>query len=275
MPASHVVDFSNPNVDRTVASSLGNQQNAVKQVDLSSVRRVEYLIYVFTVSKKQHNITRPLFPRLVAPACEPGQRYRLVTKIEEPTYEIKQDPDNPWTTKTYLHKAEILANDICCTSNYQKDQYANIPMQDDLSLQSNDFGKYGIFWTKNEVPTEQELTRAEQNAANYYRTRLKKMDAIPDSDPSKAQLLIPDDHDACEFFDEERPWHKKFDVKSDCPNCGEKIKKGIAFHRSNGALCVIDWQRTVMAGAAKKDDVPEEMRWWKKPGPKAKEEVTE
>jgi ribosomal protein S27AE len=57
-------------------------------------------------------------------------------------------------------------------------------------------------------------------------------------------------------------WHKLTTPKIECPNCGEKIKEGIAFHYSNGRICVLSWERAYLAGAVKKDEVPESFRWW-------------
>jgi hypothetical protein len=35
----------------------------------------------------------------------------------------------------------------------------------------------------------------------------------------------------------------------DCPNCGERIKAGVAFHKQEeGTLCILDWKRAVASG---------------------------
>ena len=53
----------------------------------------------------------------------------------------------------------------------------------------------------------------------------------------------------------------------------EKIKEGIAFHYSNGQKCILDWERAWLAGAVKKEDVPDGRQWWTAKE-KSKEELT-
>jgi hypothetical protein len=89
------------------------------------------------------------------------------------------------------------------------------------------------------------------------------MNGLFRSDPKKAQdELGLDHHLAAEMFSIDVDWHKLTTPKIECPNCGEKIKEGIAFHYSNGRICVLSWERAYLAGAVKKDEVPESFRWW-------------
>ena len=45
-------------------------------------------------------------------------------------------------------------------------------------------------------------------------------------------------------------WHQKREVLAKCPNCGDDVAPGIAFHKSSvGILCVIDPEKAFKAGA--------------------------
>ena len=91
------------------------------------------------------------------------------------------------------------------------------------------------------------------------------------SDPKKLQeVLNLDHHLAAEMFGIDVDWHRVTTPKIECPNCGEKIKEGIAFHYQNGNRCVLDWERAYLAGAVKKEDVPDASRWWDEEGEKPK-----
>ena len=58
-------------------------------------------------------------------------------------------------------------------------------------------------------------------------------------------------------------WHLRTAIQEACPNCGDQINPGIAYHSSSvGGVCVLDWARTVKAGVKSRDDVPMEARWW-------------
>jgi hypothetical protein len=86
-------------------------------------------------------------------------------------------------------------------------------------------------------------------------------------------VLGIDHHLAAEMFGQDVDWHKVTTPKIECPNCGEKIKEGIAFHYSNGQKCILDWERAWLAGAVKKEDVPDGRQWWTAKE-KSKEELT-
>jgi len=78
---------------------------------------------------------------------------------------------------------------------------------------------------------------------------------------------------AAEYFGVESNWHRAPSMKVDCPNCGGKIPGGVAFHYDNGRVCVLDWERAWLAGAVKKEDVPEPKQWWGKTSANFAEDV--
>jgi hypothetical protein len=121
----------------------------------------------------------------------------------------------------------------------------------------------------NEVPTEEELKGAEARRLVYYKRIFEEANALLRSDPKKLQEVLTEDHHlAAEMFGQDVDWHRLSTPKIECPNCGEKIKEGIAFHRVNGDLCVLDWEKAYLSGAVKKDQVPEGKRWFEeKRGP--------
>jgi hypothetical protein len=61
--------------------------------------------------------------------------------------------------------------------------------------------------------------------------------------------VTPELHAAAEYFAENYSWHSK-QIKADyCAQCGEKIRAGAAFHRTeDGGMCVLDWDRAIKAG---------------------------
>ena len=40
-----------------------------------------------------------------------------------------------------------------------------------------------------------------------------------------------------------------------------------AFHYENNRICILDWEKAWLAGAIKKEDVPEPKRWWSEAEP--------
>jgi hypothetical protein len=108
-----------------------------------------------------------------------------------------------------------------------------------------------VFWSLNNPPTEQEIKEATQRMEKHFNTVLEKMKALETSDPKGLlEALSPEAHTAADYFGVETSWHGRRSKPMDCPNCGERIKAGVAFHRTEeGGTCVLDWARTVKAGA--------------------------
>jgi hypothetical protein len=78
----------------------------------------------------------------------------------------------------------------------------------------------------------------------------------------------PETHTAMDALGLSAPWHAASVVEAFCPNCGEKVRQGVAFHRdSEGALCIIDTLRTFKAGKMSKEQY-EMMTQDKAPEPK-------
>ena len=249
--------------------------------DAMDVRPVEYYLYLFTVNKNA--FTRPsvpgLYPKTLIPACKPEERFKKVCRFAHPMAQVDPDPDNPGKKKITYSDGRRVAMDFCNPANVTLDQDNGMNTEAErwVNVGSGmNFSQQGVFFSRNENPTDEELAAAERRLRNYYRTILERVDGIPDTDPSKQGQITQDHHAACEMFGEERPWHRTFTQKETCENCGTKVPKGIAFHRDNGVLCVRDWKRAVNAGVVKKDDVPDDMRWWARPGrPPKQHEVQE
>jgi hypothetical protein len=270
--ATHSV-VPNPSRSATgTSNSIANSRNACAEIEVTAFRAPDYVLHLYTVSRREFTrLAPPLFPRLIIPACKEGERYKKVCDIPHPVNQIEQDPHNPEKTVCYQHDAKRVAMDLCNPSNVSLNLDARAEDLEakkwyELNGDTNNYIRQGVFWSANEPPTEEEIKAAEKRVESFYRMLLRTLDEIPDSDPTKQQVISgnADAHLACDFFGEERPWHTTFVHKVTCSNCGEKINKGIAFHRSNGAICVLDWKRTLKAGAVKLEDVPEEFR------PKAK-----
>lgn len=240
-------------------------------LDPDQMRRGEYVVYLHSISKRSFEQPHPIFRNVVIPACPKDKRYITFMRITHPVQIPTVDPDN--ASGPPIIKIENAKRAALCVCN---PSYVGT----ELSTQDNppphwaqiasgecDLTRQGVFASMNEVPTEQELKKAEERRLAYYKMRFEEANGLLRSDPKKLQEVLGlDHHMAAEMFGQDVDWHRVTTPKIECPNCGEKIKEGIAFHYSNGARCVLDWERAYLAGAIKKDDVPDQFRWWKGPG---------
>lgn len=245
-------------------------------LDPDQMRNPEYTVYLHSISKRSFNQPHPIYRNVVIPACLKDQRYITFMRITHPVQIATVDPDNvSGPLKWFFENAKRVALCVCNPSYVGNDlaaQDKEIANEYQIASSESNLTQQGVFASMNEVPTEEELKKAEARRVNYYKRIFEEMNTLYRSNAKEAADRIGQDHHlAAEMFAIDVDWHKLTTPKVECPNCGEKIKEGIAFHYSNGNRCVLDFERTYLAGAIKKEDVPVEKRWWKEE--KSKEQL--
>lgn len=251
--------------DQTKLDKKGIQENMAGfnwQSDPNMIRKPDYFIYMFNVGAKSHEVCRPpQMPRVQIPGIKPGEKFRMAFKIPNTVNQMWADPDNG-SPRIHGEHGERVAMDMINPNNLGIDQDAEIDQSKVLSA-GNDLSKYGVFWSRNEVPTELELTAARKRMEKFYRELLRRADQLATN--GKRDEITDDMHMAADYFQYQAAWHVQVEVPLACPQCGENIKQGVAYHKNSmDVICVIDWKRTVASGAKKKEEVPEELRWWGK-----------
>ena len=235
-------------------------------LDPDQVRRTEYTVYLHSISKRSHEQPHPIYRNVIIPACPKDKRYITFFRVQHPVQIPIVDPDNPSGPNLFKYEnAKRAALCICNPSYIGTDlsvQDQPIPIESQISSGECDLTRQGIFASLNEVPTEEELKKAEGKRLAYYKFRFEEANGLERSDPKKLQdVLNLDHHLAAEMFGVDVNWHRVVSPKVECPQCGERIKEGLAFHYNNGVICVLDWERAWLAGAVKKEDVPDPKRW--------------
>lgn len=231
------------------------------------MRRPEYTVYLHTISKRSFQQHHPIYRNVIVPACPKDQRYITFMRISHPVQMPTIDPDNvSGNPLIKIENAKRAALCVCNPSYIGTDlamQDKEIPVEAQIASGECNLTRQGVFASLNEVPTEEELKKAEARRLAYYKFRFEEANGMERSNPRQLQeILILDHHMAAEMFGVDVNWHRVVSPKIECPQCGEKIKEGIAFHYTNGQRCVLDWERSYLAGAVKKEDVPEIYRWW-------------
>jgi hypothetical protein len=231
-----------------------------------TISEPKYFVHIYNIAPKEFPISRTLFPRFTARACPAGERYIKVTSIRHPFPELDHESDDTSQIRIREHIAERVAQDICNPENTTLDQ--NLIVQNSFNIDGN-LNLQGLFWSRNNPPTEAELKDAEKRLETYYRGLLSMATALERTNEKELyERKTPDWHDAADYFGVETSWHQKQTrkvevAKHSCPNCGDDIKAGAAFHRdSEGDLCILDWQRAYEAGRVTKEQVPESKIWW-------------
>jgi hypothetical protein len=231
----------------------------------AAMDKAQRVVHIYNIANKEFNIARTLYPRLTLAPCPEDERYIKVFAVRHPYPEFWTDADG--NQRITEHIAEVLAMDIVNPDSVPPNLDQN-SVSISTSSSNNNLNQQGLFWSNNEPPTEEELKAAEKRLENRYRTLLQKVDAVAHIPAQLQELIVNQDyHKAAAYFGAERPWTSKITKKTviekmDCPNCGDEIRKGAAFHKTEEGICVVDWKRTVESGIRKKSDVPEGLEWW-------------
>ena len=210
-------------------------------------RKPDFWVYLFNIGEQSHDVYRPpLLANLHIPACPHGKPYIQAARFPQPLLTPQGSVDSDEITIIPADTCRF-AQDICNPDNLSLDQNAAIST---ITAIGNNLNKKGVFWSLNEVPTEQEINDAKTRMEAHYNALIEKARAVETSDPTKLnEILSPELHHAADYFGIETSWHGKRSRPMDCPNCGERIKAGVAFHKTEeGTLCILDWTRAVRSG---------------------------
>jgi hypothetical protein len=224
-------------------------------------RPADYLVYVYNISEQEHVVSRPpLFSEMKLKGRAPSEEYKLVAVFPQPLNLPKGNVDSN-EVDFFVQDTRRFVMDMINPDNLGINQDSFI--EKSTSGRTNDLGAKGLFWSLNgpstkayknpygEAPTAEEVLAARKRLEKRYRHLLDQAKATEVSNPANLrEILSPEHHAAAEYFAESFSWHSK-QVRADyCPSCGEKMRAGAAFHKTEeGGYCVNDWDRTIKAGA--------------------------
>jgi hypothetical protein len=147
--------------------------------------------------------------------CENGEPYTL-TRVEART--AFMDLGDKRTTPVHISAAE-LANDLCREINSDGGEDSN----------------FGVFVAEGEIPSDNELERAREKLAAFYRRLVAGADR--EWERSHSYLFINDvERRAAHCLGLEKEWFYQARETVECPGCGEKIKPGVAVCRTCRAI---------------------------------------
>ena len=228
-------------------------------------RKPEYFVYLYNVSEMEHIVSRPpLFEGMKLPGKKGREMARYIGKFPQPVVVPKGNVDSNEIDYLTLD-ARRFVTDIINPDNLGINQDAEVKS---TSGGTNDLGAKGIFWSFNgpgnsvngvnpdgtealEEPRADEVQSAIRRLEKRYRFILNEAKTVEVSNPKEMpDKVTPELHAAAEYFGETYSWHNK-QVRADyCQLCGEKIRAGAAFHKTeDGGYCVNDWDVAIKAGA--------------------------
>ena len=147
--------------------------------------------------------------------CESGEPYAL-TRVEGRMAHM--DLGDKRNVEVPISAVEI-AQDLCR----------------EINSDSGEESFFGVFVAAGEVPSNEELRRAREKLAAFYRRLVAGADR--EWERSHSYLFINDvERRAAHYLGLEKDWFYQAHDTVECPGCGEKIKPGVAVCRTCGAI---------------------------------------
>jgi len=238
-----------------------NEANFNTIINGRSMREPRRLIYIHTVSKKPRIVNRTLFPHLLLKGCDSGERYVTCAVIADPIAQPSPDQERGGI-RVDEHDGWRAIIDLLNPRNTTNDPYSG---DTEFEWHANKSGQNllaeGFFPSTREVPTEKEIIKAEECVKKHFKWLTDQAIRMAGSGMQKEfnEFLqtYPDVHPAMDALGLSAPWHAASVIEAFCPNCGEKIRPGVAFHKSDLGPCVIDPARAFKAGVIDREKMEE------------------
>jgi hypothetical protein len=147
--------------------------------------------------------------------CEKGEPYAL-TRVEPRT--ASMDLGDKRSMEIPISAREV-AEDLCR----------------EINADGGEESFFGVFVAAGEMPANDELRRAREKLAAFYRRLVAGADR--EWERSHSYLFINDvERRAAQYLGLEKDWFYQARETVECPGCAEKIKPGVAVCRSCGAI---------------------------------------
>ena len=214
------------------------------------MRDPKRMIYIHTVSKRSTPfLTRTLFPKLRLVGCEAGERYVTCAAFGDPIPQASPDQERGGT-RIDEHDGWRAAIDLLNPTNLTYNPYSGDANPDFFANRNGQNLIAEGFWPSlHEVPPEEEIRAAEQRRDKHYRYLARestRLAARSKKDLDEFLQTYPDTYIALDSLGIKTDFHNPAIVTVTCPNCGDAVKQGIAFHQSSaGILCIIDPARAL------------------------------
>jgi hypothetical protein len=240
-------------IAKKMTAIKNNEENGQAMLSTSDEDPNVGVIYIYNcVPGLQHApiCQPPNFPNFKVPECKPGQKVgystiraliknRFTRPGTDETYYIQEDgrkhansllnpsvhPSSPWETQL----REIAPG----TPGVAQDQYGN------------NMNAFGIWWSLT-APDDPALDGEIQKFKARFENTCRGLIAAAEEKAAKNErhMITPREHFAMEYLGLEANWHQTTARFTNCPNCGERIREGIAYHKNfANDVCVIDAEK--------------------------------
>jgi hypothetical protein len=164
----------------------------------------EKKLWVYNVSRVDHQFDHPMLGNVTIPANTTRKRYSMWTSFPEYVMGTNYNFDTN-EMYTYPIKGDYFVNDLinpdCITPGWSSTSVGR-----DLSIR-------GVFWSYSNPPKPAEVNAAVKKMKAHYTDLMEKMAVLYETFPKDklgravADLISPEHHSAAEYLKVTTPWH--------------------------------------------------------------------
>jgi hypothetical protein len=205
-----------------------------------------YVIYVYNIIEREYTVSQPpLFPGFIIPACPKGHKFSFTLL---PAF-VKETYLKPGSTEYYYKNVDGRK---CATSLLNPSAYpgtnwnSQIQKWDTLDQTGNNLNKFGVWWSLTKPDETEKLEKEIKIFKKIVGATMQELvnDGEKLSAAGDLKSITPLMHFAMDYFGKQAKWHMSSEHMVSCPNCGEMVKEGVAYHKNDfGDRCIIDPER--------------------------------
>lgn len=196
--------------------------------------------YIFNLGPMEHNVEKGSAGVFKIKACvdaEPYSEPLVIPSVWRDSYFIEQE------MKTHAVSGEFMAIDIVHPIT------ASIGAGKTWWSMGANLDDIGVFWTKNNPPSDEDIAKAREKMEKTYRKLLNMAASIEAA--GRIDDITPLMRIAASYFQEDRPWNKIYRKLSECPGCMEPVKAGAIKHSCG---YIFDLDRALLAGMLSQEE---------------------
>jgi hypothetical protein len=215
-------------------------------------RPVERFIYLYNILRGWEFPPveqPPTFPRFRIPTCSKNEKFAW-TVLPEIVNEIYAKPGENqvmYVSRDGREAANSLVNPDAHPGNPFEAQFRDISQFGNKDMTARNLNELGVFWsfTEPDDPAlDEEITAMQRRVDATMKGLITKGNRLAMGKSEDRANITPLMHFAMDYFHLQSKWHESNEHRVPCPNCGESVREGIAYHKNEfGDRCIIDRDR--------------------------------
>jgi hypothetical protein len=217
------------------------------------MRAPDNFIYVYNILQGWdfNPITQPpTFPFFKIPTCAKGEKFSVTLLPAYTNLPFEREGANEGTTEIYYRKEDgrkAATSQLNPSAFPGTDWNSQLQNWDSGDQFGNNMNALGVFWSFTEPDDpklDEEIALFRERVHQTMTELVKRAETLHAQGPQGQVLITPLMHFAMDYLGKQASWHMSLRHMISCPNCGESIPEGLAYHRNQfGDRCILDRAR--------------------------------